>query len=796
MKRSYNLKKGATPDLGSLFREVKDRVDVEQVVDNFGLVKKLNLQLMGSEFKGMCPTGHQSSSGQSFNLSKDDGLYHCWSCGIGGDIIGLVSVTNNTGYKEAARLIAEKLAPDLVSGFSAADEAISTEETEVHERGFLYRLVFEKGKQQMLEPIAKPVMDYLTVERGYDATKIPATEWIYWDTETNIRNYLEKTVPAKKDQIAQLHLNGGFGDIFRLALPFRDQHGVIRGFLKRALKRDGFLVDGKLQRWDSTTGLKKAAIFGLNRIRKQTEVIIVEGYPDAAYLPAAGLPNIVALGQAAFSEKYIGGLESLGVKRLILALDNDGGTGIKNSESICQLFAGTDISVFVVDPPAMGAHKDPDEYVKANGPDDFKQLVQAAESSSRWMTKRILAKHDLTQDLGRERAIREGLEYADALDNPRQAEDVLKGLTAKLALTDEVLAEEYGKLQEEKARVELKEGIRTVSRNAEMLIADGDTEKAVRVVQEGMAEVQADFWRAKEPAKMSLIDFMTEKKAKDSQRTAGQRIGYELKDFKEIDVEILGLQTGLYVIAADPNVGKTALMVSLTIDLLRSNDKAACLFYSMDDSREMIVNRMLAHLSDLRINEVRFKLTDAKKQAVLEESYKQMNIWAQTSRLEIRESSAYLTMNRIENEIRQHKGLDDLIVLIDGLYNVPVESDYGSIREENIDRANQVKRLVRLFDLPVLATAEFRKQGRDESTQKQRERTIHDIMETGKYGYNADLAILLSPKDPDAYASENEPIIVADFGKNKLESFRGKMEFKFIRAKSVMTPVPGTKTQP
>jgi hypothetical protein len=69
-------------------------------------------------------------------------------------------------------------------------------------------------------------------------------------------------------------------------------------------------------------------------------------------------------------------------------------------------------------------------------------------------------------------------------------------------------------------------------------------------------------------------------------------------------------------------------------------------------------------------------------------------------------------------------------------------------------------------------------------------------MESGKYGYNADLVVLLSPKDPDSYMSLDEPIIKAEFSKNKLESFRGTMEFRFIRAKSVMVYVAGSKVNP
>jgi replicative DNA helicase len=207
----------------------------------------------------------------------------------------------------------------------------------------------------------------------------------------------------------------------------------------------------------------------------------------------------------------------------------------------------------------------------------------------------------------------------------------------------------------------------------------------------------------------------------------------------------------------------------------------------------MIVNRLLAHLADMRINDVRFRMADDRQKQLLENAYQLLTRWFQEGRIDIREGSDFLTMSRINSEIRRHDNREKLVVFIDGLYNVPLETAHDSIRVENIERANQVKQLVRSFKVPVIATAEFRKQGREESAQAKKERTLHDIMETGKYGYNADLAILLSPKDVEAYREQDEPIIVADFSKNKLESFRGSMEFKFIRAKSVMMLVAGSK---
>jgi DNA primase catalytic core len=798
--KTYNLntEKPAAPLWGPLVSKIKTRVSIEQVADTLGIVKNFRMRKTGASLQGDCPTGHPSENHQCFSIDTADQFYHCFSCGETGDLFSLVELIQHVSFTEAVKWLIDTFTPDLAGEADELLNQLTPEQKEFFVRGKLYRAIFDEGKRQLLTKAAQPVMNYLVKDRGYDPALLPMTEFIYWDNEAAIRASLMAKFPAMRDEIQQLQLTGAGGDLFRLAIPFRDRNGVITGFLKRAHTPKGFQIGAKHDvRWDSTPGLRKTDLFGLNRIRKQTELIVVEGYPDATYLPAVGLQNVVAVGMAAFSVKYIDGLLAKGVKRLILALDNDknGDTGTRNSEEICRLFAGTDISVFVIDPPAMGSHKDPDEYVMALGVDAFKQLVQHAVSASNWMTRRILSKHAIQTDLGRERAIREGLDFADSLGNPREAEAALNILSATLNLTDEMLAKEYALLQAAKADERLRSGIKDVSRQADQLIAQGDAEKAVRKAQADISDLQSQYLRSKEPARVGLTDFITAKKRKDGERIAGQRIGYELQDFAEIDKEILGLQTGLYVIAADPNIGKTAFLVSLAIDVLKSNGRASVLFYSMDDSREMIINRFLSHLSDMKINEVRFQITDAKKQQILDTAYDQLSLWANANRLDIRESTEYLTMSRIHEEIRQHLNRENLVVFIDGLYNVPVESESDNIRVENIERANQVKQLVRHFNLPVLATAEFRKQGRDEGVIKQKERTIHDIMESGKYSYNADLIILLSPKDHDQYVLQDEPIIVADFGKNKLESFRGKMEFKFVRAKSVMTFVAGTKTQ-
>ena len=109
-----------------------------------------------------------------------------------------------------------------------------------------------------------------------------------------------------------------------------------------------------------------------------------------------------------------------------------------------------------------------------------------------------------------------------------------------------------------------------------------------------------------------------------------------------------------------------------------------------------------------------------------------------------------------------HPRKKKLIVLIDGLYNVPMERSFSSIREENIPG----KPMVKLYNVPVIATAEFRKRTNEDASKKAR--SLHDLMETGKYGYNADVVWLLTPQNQGHYKKLPEPIIEMEFPKNKL----------------------------
>ena len=139
-------------------------------------------------------------------------------------------------------------------------------------------------------------------------------------------------------------------------------------------------------------------------------------------------------------------------------------------------------------------------------------------------------------------------------------------------------------------------------------------------------------------------------------------------------------------------------------------------------------------------------------------------------------------MDDIENQII-NIGSKNLVVFIDGLYNLQSDNKKDGIRVENIERAQGVKALVDVYQVPIICTGELRKKPAE--GKKDKAPTTHDIMETGKFGYNANVVWLLSnSKLP--LPTENELYLAMHYSKNKLSHFKGTQTLKFVKGKGIV----------
>lgn len=434
-------------DYNELVNHIKENITISEVVQKLG---NLQLKKKGNSLVGNCPTHHPSTSGTCFNVLTDKNFCYCHNCGVGGSSIDLVMLTFNIDFKEALEWFNKSFNLGYSNNFSGINFVKTPEELqrekELKAKSFLLEELLTEGKRMLFEPEGKDALSYLVNNRKFDEEKIKQTELFYLPSKSEAKQILYKAYPEMSEQIRALKLDGHYGDNFRLAFPYRDIQGRITGLIKRDTTPEGAsgtIWDGEeftAQRFDSTTGLTKEDLFGLHKIKGHDTILIVEGYLDAIYLHELGIKNVSAVGQGKLSKNHLTGLNKKRANNVIIAFDNDD-VGPDNSRVAVQLLlASTDITPFVLDPKELGTHKDPDEFVRANGLDAFKALLDKKISKgSVWLVEHLLADYEKQNPLEQEKSIDKVIELVQSLKNPLDADEITSLLSKKLKKTKTVV---------------------------------------------------------------------------------------------------------------------------------------------------------------------------------------------------------------------------------------------------------------------------------------------------------------------------------------------------------------------
>jgi hypothetical protein len=289
--------------------------------------------------------------------------------------------------------------------------------------------------------------------------------------------------------------------------------------------------------------------------------------------------------------------------------------------------------------------------------------------------------------------------------------------------------------------------------------------------------------------KVDIVPFDKELESQfllDDTRDPNQLLGFPLTKFKELAGHVDGLQPGFYLLAAETNVGKTAVLTNMCLDILETNPDVTVMYFSLDDSRKYTAYRFLSIITQLSINDTHKQQTDPVRAKVLMDSRKNLIELVRSERLIVKDTAEINTADQLIAEIQGFKDKGKLVVFIDGLYNLLVGDKFkGSTREDNIERARIVKYLVDTYRIPLITTGELRKKTKEEK--KDKEPVIDDLMETGKFAYNANVVWLLYGKADDL--KSDEPTLTLEYVKNKLSDYKGIQYLTFKRATGTMNEV-------
>ena len=386
--------------------ELVERNDIVDVVSGYVRLSKRS----GANQFGLCP--FHSEKTPSFAVNPEKQIYHCFGCGKGGSVINFIMEIENLGYRDAVAFLARR------AGMTMPQEQ---DDAESRKRARMLALNKDAARffyEQLSSPGGKRAAEYMARRRISPATAknfglgfAPDT----WDS-------LEKAMRLKgysDFELADAGLvrrgkSGGFYDTFRdrLMFPVIDVRGNVIGFSGR------ILGDGEPKYMNSPETLvfnKSRNLFALNLAKKSKSgyIILSEGNIDVVSLHQAGFDSAVAsLGTSLTPEQAR--LLSRYTSQVIIAYDNDG-AGMKASQRAITILEKLDVKVKVLQ---LSGAKDPDEFIKAKGPEAFRKLLEGSETQVDYRLRGVTEKYDLSQDEQKVEFLKEASDLVARLPGP------------------------------------------------------------------------------------------------------------------------------------------------------------------------------------------------------------------------------------------------------------------------------------------------------------------------------------------------------------------------------------------
>ena len=391
--------------------ELISRNDIVDVISEYVALTKRS----GSNLFGLCP--FHSEKTPSFSVAPDKQIYHCFGCGKGGGVINFIMDIENLPFRDAvaflARRVGMEMPEDDVPGQMRSYRARLLELNRDAARYFY---------ENLSKPEGAAAVDYIN-KRGISAAMVKrfglGAAPDGWNGLTGAM--LDKGYSAGELVDAGLARRGkgrGIYDTFRnrLIFPVIDVRGSVIGFSGR------ILGDGEpkyLNSPDTPVFIKSKNLFALNLAKKSKRgmLILVEGNVDVVSLHQAGFDCAVAsLGTSLTAEQAR--LISRYTQNVVISYDSDD-AGVKAAQRAIGLLEKTGVNVRVL---RMEGAKDPDEFIKKNGPDAFSILLDRSENHIEYKLLAVKSKYDLNTDDGKIGFLKEATEFLASIPNAVERE--------------------------------------------------------------------------------------------------------------------------------------------------------------------------------------------------------------------------------------------------------------------------------------------------------------------------------------------------------------------------------------
>ncbi len=415
--------------------KLKSKNDIVEVIGNY-----VSLEKKGSNYWACCPFHHEKTP--SFSVNSIDQYYHCFGCGVSGDVITFVREIESVDFVDAVKILAERVKMPLPDINFDSEKTIEQKRRRdavlkiLRESAHFYLRNLNSGRADAhVQYILDRKLSSSTVRKfglgaSLDFKSLP--EYLL-DKGYRRDDILESGAVTETDKNRLIDAQGG-----RLIFPIINAFDDVVAFGGRVLEKTDF---AKYKNTKETIVFNKSKnLYNINLLKKQKKaaglknIVMVEGYMDTISLWQAGFYNVVAsMGtsltkeQARLAKRY--------ADDVLISYDGDF-AGQKGAIRGLEILRDEGVNVRVV---ALPEGLDPDDVVKKYGNDGYQKCLDEAMPLIDFKLNVLGRNYDLTKTEEKREYIAQALKVIKEAESESVREDLLKTLRDKTGMTFESL---------------------------------------------------------------------------------------------------------------------------------------------------------------------------------------------------------------------------------------------------------------------------------------------------------------------------------------------------------------------
>jgi DNA primase len=478
------------------FKEiVKQQADVVRVVGDYVKLKKAGAQ----NYSGLCPFHNEKTPSFSVHVTRQ--FYHCFGCGVSGDVFSFVQKIENVTFPEAVRTVAQKLGiaiPKLAynSPAEAQEANLRTVLLEIHERSVA---IFQESLRR---PEGARAREYLSgrglsqdvikafrigyapdsgfflkdrLKGEFDEEVLRESGLFSWKQSSDDRQQKPATPSDEaKPEAGSQKPEASLQDMYskfrnRVVFPITNETGRVIAFTGRTLSADEKAGPKYLNSPETAIYSKSRVLFNLDQakeaIRKLDYAVLVEGQMDCISVYAAGFHNVIASSGTAFTELQARLLGRFS-KNVVVNFDPDT-AGAKATERTLGLLVEEEFHIKVL---TLETGFDPDLFIRRKGKDAYSEALKHSQRYFDYLIERAQGEFPIRNAEGKVKALNYLLPHIQRVPSRIVRDELAREIAQKLGIDSAVLRQELKHAAANRSTPSLKAPIESQVTDAEKLL--------------------------------------------------------------------------------------------------------------------------------------------------------------------------------------------------------------------------------------------------------------------------------------------------------------------------------------